>query len=218
MMMDKNMKILLIDIIQYIIIIILGVVCVLQSIRNKNDVQELQEFVTEKGDYNQVYFDMKLSELKKANEELYDSIQKYKDIEYALRLELSKKYQIDTIKTDSIKPNEHVNVYTFENNPNDSIHYMLQLGSTVKPKWYTLDLKIHETLFLYNRKQYEVNQAIIDSKNNFEITDATFYHKPTKKKFKDRFVFGPQLNVGYDVFRGNLALTVGVGITFDCTK
>lgn len=216
--MDKNMKILLIDIVQYIIIITLGVICVLQSIRNKTDVYKLQEFVTEKGDYNQVYFDMKLSELKKINEELYDSIQHYKDVEYALRLELSKKYQIDTVKTDSIKPNECVNVYAFENNPNDSIHYMLKIGSTVKPKWYALDLKIHETLFLYNRKQYEMNQAIIDSKNNFEITDATFYHKQEKKKFKDRFVIGPQINVGYDVFRRNLALTVGVGITFDCTK
>lgn len=208
------------DIIQYTLIAILLIgICIIMY-RNNIYIDNIQKELDEKYRYEKIYYDHSLQELKKQNKELYDSIAHIKNLDYAVQFKYKHIYHIDTVyieNKDSIKNTTQILPFIYENtNKNDSINYKLTIGAEKEPKWYTLDIDVGEEFLLYNKNNKGINQGFIDSKYNGNISDVTFFKN--KKRFKDRFVYGPHIGCGYDVLNNNISLTIGFGITFDITK
>ena len=59
------------------------------------------------------------------------------------------------------------------------------------------------------------NHLIVDGGNSGTISDVTVFKKKEKRKFLDRFSFGPAVTCGYDVINKQWGVMGGVSITFD---
>lgn len=170
--------------------------------------------------YNQIYYEQTISELKKENRELYDSlVSKNKKIDYLISFKAQKEYKIDTVfiqEPDTTKDNK---TYEYKSQPNDTLTYELKINSSAMPNWYSLKMKTSEKFMIVN-KEYEngMNHITIGGgggNGGTEISDVTVFNKKEKKKFKDRFIIGPSVTAGYDVVNNKVGITAGIGITFD---
>ena len=187
------------------------------------------EYKDSVNNYNKIYYETSIKELKKKNRQLYDSLEASKDqIDYLVQFTAKQKYSTgkvivkkeyirDTVYQDSIKDAktfEYTNV-----NPNDTMNYKLQINSTEEPNWYSLDISTSTKYTIVN-KELENGQnhiTIGDEGHNADITDVTVFKKK-KKSFWDRFSVGPSVTAGYDVVNKQWGVMAGGSVTFDLTK
>ena len=198
-----------IDTVQWLLIGLLMLLCVVVFIGNKNLKRDRD--IRRENTYIKIYESKKISELEKKNKALYDSLMKKSDKEPESAIEIRYKYKY---KTDTIKVTEFVV-------GNDSIYHYSHDNDTVKTNidikakdldWCKVNAQINEKFTIINRTDGNENETTINHSPNVEITDVDAWHR--KRTFKDRFNVSIGVGVGYgvihkqaDVFAG---VTVGV--------
>ena len=107
-----------IDVIQWVFIVGLALMLIVQGInyrQTKKDLVTSAEYNKE-NTYVRIYESQKLNELKQKNRELYDSIAKLQDVESGIVIKFVEHYNTDTITVDKfIVQRDTVRYYT-ENN------------------------------------------------------------------------------------------------------
>ena len=234
-MSEKSKK--FIDIIQWVLIAVLIGFCVYSQWTIKNS--GFQEVVVEQdknGKYTQIYDSQKMEVLKKENKELYDSIKKLKNVESAVVIKYKYKYSTDTVRvTDKqyvavpVEKNITDTIYRYaEEHHTDSIYHYTENNDTVsynldicasQLQWHRLDFQINDRLTLINQNDgNDHNILTVDHGDNMEIEGVTAWHKKKGNSFKDRFFFGPSVNVGYGIFNKKVDVFIGVSVGFDLIK
>jgi hypothetical protein len=126
------------------------------------------------------------------------------------------KHIIDTIY--QYREPQHVDsVYHYTEN-NDTVSYNLDICAS-QLQWHRLDFQINDKLTLINQNDgNDHNILTVDHGNNMEIENVTAWHKKKGNSFKDRFFFGPSINVGYGIFSKKVDVFIGVSVGFDLVK
>lgn len=204
-------------------ILIISGLCVYISYNSNKRLKNIEEIQEQKNKYTKIYYDGNISDLKKKNKELYDSLKKYKDVETATQFHYHKEYKPDTVFITSKqiinKEKNIINSYIYKGGTKkDSLYYNLTIGSTVEPKWYNLKVDVNEKFTIVNRRQGETNQIIIEPEHKGDITDVTTVHTKETKSFWKRFTVGPQVGVGIGAFNKKVDTYVGFGISFNINK
>jgi hypothetical protein len=187
---------------------------------NGNKAKELTDFnVTKNGKVTTNYYDEKISQLKKENKSLYDSIKGLSDVESAVKIIYKKKYDTDTVFLEkNISKNDTLKTYTYENPvKTDTFNYKLMIGSTNSPSWYRINVSVGDDFTIINRKKGNINQTIVDTKTDADIK-VTPFHAKQKKSFFSRFSVGPQMGVYYGTFNKKIDVGIGIGLSFDITR
>lgn len=234
-MSEKSKK--FIDIIQWVLIAVLIGFCAYSQWTIKNS--GFQEVVVEQdknGKYTQIYDSQKMEVLKKENKELYDSIKKLKNAESAVVIKYKYKYSTDTVRvtdkqyvTVPVEKNITDTIYRYaEEHHTDSIYHYTENNDTVsynldicasQLQWHKLDFQINDKLTLINQNDGNNHNILtVDHGDNMEIEDVTAWHKKKGNSFKDRFFFGPSINVGYGIFNKKVDVFIGVSVGFDLIK
>lgn len=223
-----------IDIIQWVLVILLLGLLVAQGI-NYNSVKKqlvTSEEYNKENTYVRIYQSQKLSELKKQNKELYDSIAKLKNVESGMIIEFHEHYNTDTITVDKFTvQRDTIRIYDEKNDTVlekvDSIYHYVQDNDTVKLnvdvkaqelKWIKADFTIYDRFIITNREQDGTNQTTINHSGNSTIDGTTMWHRKENKKWYQRFVVSPQLGVGYGLLNKKFDTYVGFGVTYDLSK
>ena len=175
------------------------------------------------------YNDGKFSDLKKENEQLYDSLKKYKkQIDYLVQFTYEKTYTTNkvVIKKESdaqqtytknqdgnlVENIEDAKTYEYSNEPNDSINYQLKINSTREPNWYSLDVKMHDRITIVNKNEGNGdNHLTISTDNKAEISNTTVFKKKRKKNIFNKIAIVPGIYYGYDI--KNKSIGYGVAVT-----
>ena len=154
-------------------------------------------------------------ELKRENEELYDSIRKLSNAKEAIQVKYVLKRDIDTgyinntyIPIDSI--------YHYAQN-SDTINYNLDIkGKDVE--WFKLDFSIQDSLMLVTRSANGQNETTISHTTNTSIKDVTVFvpKKKFSQKVKENVYFGVGVGAGYGFFNKKPDIYIGInaGIKF----
>ena len=176
--------------------------------------------------YSKVYYDTEISNLKKKNKELYDSLQVNRDkVSYLLQFKYQKEYttgvvhvkdknQASTEQTIIPTIEEKDSTYTYSSVPNDTMMYKLQVNSSREPNWYSLNVKMSDRFTIVNKSDDNgLNVITIDPQNNGSISDVTTFKKKQKKTFFQHFHVGPSVTAGYDPINKQWGVMIGVGVT-----
>ena len=214
--MDKQK---IIQIIQWLMIILLAISC-FYFWRLSNDSKEnliKDEITFDKNERQTVNIsnDKTLSELKKENEELYDSIRKLSDVKEAIQVKYVLKRDIDTVyMNNTYIPTD--SIYHYAQN-SDTINYNLDIkGKDVE--WFKLDFSIQDSLMLVTRSVNGQNETTISHTTNTSIEDVTVFvpKKKFSQKVKENIYFGVGVGAGYGVFNKKTDIYIGInaGIKF----
>lgn len=214
-----------VDILKWILIIGLFALLLIQGFAYNKVNRQLvtSEEYNKKNMYARIYESTKLSELKKQNRELYDSISKLKDVESGMIIKFREHYNTDTITVDKFI----VQHDTITNEKIDSIYHYAQSNDTIdldidikanELKWVVADFTIRDKFVIINREKDGVNQTIINHSDNSEIEGTAMWHKKENKKWYQRFTIGPQIGVGYGLIHKKIDGYVGVGIGYQLSK
>lgn len=204
-----------------ILIIMVMLVVAFLKMRNTGKIIDEISYVDSTMTYNKVYYEKTISELKKENRLLYDSIvSKDKRIDYLVAFVAKKEYNTGTViiqKPDTSAANK---TYEYKSEPSDTLSYELKINSQTRPNWFSLKMTTSEKFMIVN-KEYDggANHVTIDNTSSnggsTEITDVTVFNKKKKKSLRDRVVIGPSVTAGYDMINRNIGVTAGVGVTID---
>ena len=214
--MDKQK---IIQIIQWLMIILLAISC-FYFWRSSNDSEGnliKDEITFDKNEKQTVNIsnDKTLSELKKENEELYDSIRKLSDVKEAIQVKYVIERDIDTVYID----NTYIpldSIYHYAQN-SDTINYNLDIkGKDVE--WFKLDFSIQDSLMLVTRSANGQNETTISHTTNTSIKDVTVFvpKKKFSQKVKENTYFGVGVGAGYGFFNKKPDIYIGInaGIKF----
>ena len=181
--------------------------------------------------YNKIYYSKAFSALKKENEELYDSLRKYKDkLDYVIQFTHEKEYNVGKKKSkpqiihdsihDTITIKEPLvsKIYQYTSEPNDTFQYKLNVNSYTEPIWYSMQAKVKNKFTIVNKEENGTNHIVIDPNNGGTVSDVTVWKKDKKRTFWDRFSLGPGATAGYDPINRNFGMTIGITGSFDLTK
>ena len=158
---------------------------------------------------------------------MYDSLESQKDkIKFLTQFSYKKKYIFDTVKVEIKAPVvsidsdsvcvEPVKEFSFSNEPNDTIHYDLKIGSTVPPSWYLLNVEVSDKFTIVNKDLGNgMSETNIESANNGQIQNVTSFNKKEKKSFWKKIAFGPSVSIGYSPITNRCDLLIGVSATWD---
>lgn len=202
---DKQQR--FIDIIQWVLIGFLMLLCFVVFIGNKNLKRERD--IQREDTYIKIYESQKISELEKKNKALYDSLMKKSDKEPESAIEIRYKYKY---KTDTIKVTEFVV-------SDDSIYHYSHDNDTVKTNidikakdldWCKVDAQINDKFTIINRTDGNENETTINHSSNVEITGVDAWHR--KRTFKDRFNISVGVGVGYGIVHKQPDIFVGVTV------
>lgn len=203
-----------------VLLVVLSCILVMYSYNIKKQLKTQKqiietEFIDSTKTYVNLNLDKEISELKKTNKELYDSIKSYKnEISYLSQFKYHKEYVVDTVFVKNINENDTITEFVYKNeNKTDSLNYTLRIASEKEPYWYKLNISIDDKFTIVNRKQNEINKTTIESSNGGEINDVTIFNKKTEK-FSDRFSHGIIVGGGYGVLNNKFDIFIGYGGTF----
>lgn len=154
-------------------------------------------------------------ELKRENEELYDSIRKLSDVKEAIQVKYVLKRDIDTVYIN----NTYIpidSIYHYAQN-SDTINYNLDIkGKDVE--WFKLDFSIQDSLMLVTRSANGQNETTISHTTNTSIKDVTVFvpKKKFSQKVKENVYFGFGVGAGYGFFNKKPDIYIGInaGIKF----
>ena len=203
-----------IDVIQWVFIVALALMLIVQGInyrQTKRDLVTSAEYNKE-NTYVRIYESQKLNKLKQENKELYDSIAKLQDVESGMVIKFIEHYNTDTIKVDKFIV-QRDSVYHYTQN-NDTVN----LNIDVKAKeleWVNADFKLHDQFMIINREKDGVNQTFINHSDNATIENTTMWHRKNDKKWYQKFNVSPQIGVGYGMFNKKIDVYVGVGVGYN---
>ena len=222
-----------IDVIQWILII--GLIAML-FVQGANYQQAKRDLVTaaeynKENTYVRIYESQKLNKLKRENRELYDSISKLKDVESGMIIKFREHYNTDTITVDRFIVQHDTIRFTTEGNQTfekvDSLYHYTQTNDTVdlnidikakQLEWCTADFTIRDQFVIINREKDGVNETSISHSDNASIDGTTMWHRQEKKKWYQRFNFGPQVGLGYGIINKKADVYLGFGVTFQLNK
>lgn len=154
-------------------------------------------------------------ELKRENEELYDSIRKLSNVKEAIQVKYVLKRDIDTVYIN----NTYIpidSIYHYAQN-SDTINYNLDIkGKDVE--WFKLDFSIQDSLMLVTRSANGQNETTISHTTNTLIKDVTVFvpKKKFSQKVKENVYFGVGVGAGYGFFNKKPDIYIGInaGIKF----
>ena len=192
------------------------------------ELREEVEYYDSLNNYNKIYYSKAFSLLKKENEELYDSLKRYKDkLDYVVQFYHEKEYntgkndQKPTVLKDTIHDTITVDTplvartYQYTSEPNDTFQYKLNVNSYTEPNWYSIQAKVRNKFTIVNKEENGMNHITIEPNNGGNVSDVTVWKKEDKTSIWDRFAVGPTVGVAYDINHKKVGATVGVGITFN---
>ena len=218
-----------IDIIQWILIIGLAAMLIMQGLsyqRVRNDLVTSEEYNKE-NTYVRIYESQKWDKLKRENRELYDSIAKLKDVESGMVIKFVEHYNTDTITVDrfviqrdtvkyllndSIEYQKIDSIYHYQQD-NDTINLSIDVKAEAL-QWINADFQIHDQFMIINREKDGVNQTFINHSDNATVENTTMWHRKNTEKWYNRFVISPQVGVGYGMFNKKLDVYVGAGVSY----
>lgn len=214
--MDKQK---IIQIIQWLMIILLAISC-FYFWRSSDDSEGnliKDEITFDKNEKQTVNIsnDKTWGELKRENEELYDSIRKLSDVKEAIQVKYVLKRDIDTVYiTNTYIPID--SIYHYAQN-SDTINYNLDIkGKDVE--WFKLDFSIQNSLMLVTRSANGQNETTISHATNTSIKDVTVFvpKKKFSQKVKENVYFGVGVGAGYGFFNKKPDIYIGInaGIKF----
>ena len=154
-------------------------------------------------------------ELKRENEELYDSIRKLSNVKEAIQVKYVLKRDIDTVYIN----NTYIpidSIYHYAQN-SDTINYNLDIkGKDVE--WFKLDFSIQDSLMLVTRSANGQNETTISHTTNTSIKGVTVFvpKKKFSQKVKENVYFGVGVGAGYGFFNKKPDIYIGInaGIKF----
>lgn len=198
---------------QWIAIVLLTIACFWWK-SNKGIVSDANYNKTST-QYINVTSDKSLSELKKENEELYDSIKNLTNIKEAIQIKYVTRYNSDTVYIGNvIQEKDSTYHYTHSS---DTIKYSLDInGSNVK--WFKLGFSVQDSLMIVTRSNNGQNETTIVHSDKTDIKDATVFVPKTtlSQKLKERLYFGVGVGAGYGFFSKKPDIYIGInaGIKF----
>lgn len=210
---DRQKKI--IDIIQWICIIFLLMVCITGSIFKKsdNDFIKNTEYQKEQA-YVKIYESQTIESLKKENRELYDSIKRLNDVESAIEIRYKYKYVTDTITKTEFVYNTNDSVYHYHND-NDTITCDIDVKAN-NLEWIQNRFTINDRFMIINREKDGMNQTFINHGENTTVDAVDTWHRiEDKQKWHKNFHLGIQAGFGYGVFNRKPDIFIGVGVSYD---
>lgn len=208
---ERQQKI--VDIIQWICIIFLLLVCISGSIlqKSKNDDFIKNTEYQKEQTYIKIYESQKLDKLKKENKILHDSIKKLSDVESAVEIRYIYKYKTDTIRVENVQYVDSVYHYS---NDNDTVSYNIDVKAK-DLEWLKSDFKINDKFTLINREKDGNNQMFIEHGANTTITNVDAWHRiEDKQKWYKNFHFGIQAGVGYGIINNKPDVFIGFGVSY----
>ena len=210
---DRQKKI--IDIIQWVCITFLRMVCITGSIFKKydNDFIKNTEYQKEQT-YVKIYESQTIESLKKENRELYDSIKRLNDVESAIEIRYKYKYVTDTITKTEFVYNTNDSVYHYHND-NDTITCDIDVKAN-NLEWIQNRFTINDRFMIINREKDGMNQTFINHGENTTVDAVDTWHRiEDKQKWYKNFHLGIQAGFGYGVFNRKPDIFIGVGVSYD---
>lgn len=210
---DRQKKI--IDIIQWICIIFLLMVCITGSLfkKSNNDFIKDTEYQKEQA-YVKIYESQTIESLKKENRELYDSIKRLNDVESAIEIRYKYKYVTDTITKTEFVYNTNDSVYHYHND-NDTITCDIDVKAN-NLEWIQNRFTINDRFMIINREKDGMNQTFINHGENTTVDAVDTWHRiEDKQKWHKNFHLGIQAGFGYGVFNRKPDIFIGVGVSYD---
>ena len=210
---DRQKKI--IDIIQWICIIFLLMVCITGSLfkKSNNDFIKDTEYQKEQA-YVKIYESQTIESLKKENRELYDSIRRLNDVESAIEIRYKYKYVTDTITKTEFVYNTNDSVYHYHND-NDTITCDIDVKAN-NLEWIQNRFTINDRFMIINREKDGMNQTFINHGENTTVDAVDTWHRiEDKQKWHKNFHLGIQAGFGYGVFNRKPDIFIGVGVSYD---
>lgn len=210
---DRQKKI--IDIIQWICIIFLLMVCITGSIFKKPDNDFIKDTEYQKEQtYVKIYESQTIESLKKENRELYDSIKRLNDVESAIEIRYKYKYVTDTITKTEFVYNTNDSVYHYHND-NDTITCDIDVKAN-NLEWIQNRFTINDRFMIINREKDGMNQTFINHGENTTVDAVDTWHRiEDKQKWYKNFHLGIQAGFGYGVFNRKPDVFIGVGVSYD---
>lgn len=210
---DRQKKI--IDIIQWICIIFLLMVCITGSIFKKSDNDFIKDTEYQKEQaYVKIYESQTIESLKKENRELYDSIKRLNDVESAIEIRYKYKYVTDTITKTEFVYNTNDSVYHYHND-NDTITCDIDVKAN-NLEWIQNRFTINDRFMIINREKDGMNQTFINHGENTTVDAVDTWHRiEDKQKWHKNFHLGIQAGFGYGVFNRKPDIFIGVGVSYD---
>ena len=210
---DRQKKI--IDIIQWICIIFLLMVCITGSIFKKSDNDFIKDTEYQKEQaYVKIYESQTIESLKKENRELYDSIRRLNDVESAIDIRYKYKYVTDTITKTEFVYNTNDSVYHYHND-NDTITCDIDVKAN-NIEWIQNRFTINDRFMIINREKDGMNQTFINHGENTTVDAVDTWHRiEDKQKWHKNFHLGIQAGFGYGVFNRKPDIFIGVGVSYD---
>lgn len=225
-MSPKKQKI--IDITQWVLIVLLGTMLVFQGIsyNSKKQQLELSHEINKENTYIRIYESQKANELKRENRELYDSIAKLKDVESAMIVKFQQMHESGRISRDKFTMKEDTvvskvddelvvrvdSIYHYEED-NDTIKLVIDVKAE-ELEWVSSDIVINSQFMIINREKEGVNETTIHHPSNTTIQETTMWHRKNDKKWYQRIAVSPQVGVGYGFMHNRVDIYAGVGVGY----
>lgn len=207
----------IIDIIQWVCIIVLLVICVKHSLSKSSSKSFISDVDYQKEQtYVKIYESQKLESLKKRNKELYDSIKALSNVESAVEIRYVYKYETDTIKVTEFVYNDVDSIYHYASD-NDTIKYEIDVKAQ-ELKWLRSNFSINDKFRIINRELDGQNQMFVEHGENVTIENVDAWHRiedNQKQKWYNNFHVGFQLGVGYGLIFHKPDVFVGFGVSYD---
>lgn len=213
--MDNNG---IIQILRWGAIILLSAACVYfwwqAKVSKQNLIDEIN-FHKNDTQYVNISNDKSLKELKKINEELYDSIKHLNNVKEAIQIKYVTKYQTDTVNIEKYYIAKD-SLYRYSQQT-DTISYDLAIkGKDVE--WFNLGFSLHDSLMIVTRSNNGQNETTITHGNNTTIEEFTVYvpKKTFGQKLKEHLYWGVGVGAGYGFINKKPDIYVGIngGIRF----
>ena len=210
---DRQKKI--IDIIQWICIIFLLMVCITDSIFKKSDNDFVKDTEYQKEQtYVKIYESQTIENLRKENRELYDSIRRLNDVESAIEIRYKYMYVTDTITKIEFVYNANDSIYHYHND-NDTIACDIDVKAS-NLEWIQNRFIINDRFIIINREKDGMNQTFINHGENTTVEAVDTWHRiEDKQKWYKNFHLGIQAGFGYGVFNRKPDIFIGVGVSYD---
>lgn len=200
---------------QWIAIVLLTIACFCFWWKSNKSIVSDANYNKTSTQYVNVASDKSLSELKKENEELYDSIKNLTNVKEAIQIKYVTRYNSDTVYIGNvIQEKDSTYHYT---HTSDTIKYSLDInGSNVK--WFKLGFSVQDSLMIVTRSNNGQNETTIVHSDKTDINDVTVFVPKTSlsQKLKERLYFGVGVGAGYGFFSKKPDIYIGInaGIKF----
>ena len=205
---DKIIKFL-----QWLLIVLLSLACAYFWLKSDSSVITDGNYKKSDTQFVSISSDRTLKELRKTNNELYDSIKKLNDVKEAIQVKYVTRYKTGTVYVDKVIQGKD-STYHYSHN-DDTIKYNLDINGN-KVKWFKLNFVIQDSLMIVTRSKNGKNETTISHNPSTAIKDATVFvpKKTFSKKMKDRVYFGVGVGAGYGIINKKPDVYVGVNAGF----